>query len=174
MLTVNKLLSQGHGLSTVLLKRAAVVSLPWDLRRTPHFEATDSQGRVLGVDLPAGSVLRNGDVLVAEDGSLIRVEAAPQPVLVVTPCATHGRPHDLLRAAYQLGQRHAAVELQAHRLILAPDDALAALLRDLHLDVVQAEVPFEPEPVSATVRKPIAIPVAAAPHVHGPGCGHHH
>jgi hypothetical protein len=71
MLTVNKLISQGRGLSRVLLDRAAIVSLDWDVRQKSRFDATDSQGRALGVFLPRGAVVRGGDVLVAEDGSLI-------------------------------------------------------------------------------------------------------
>ena len=83
MLTVNKLMPQGRGLAAVLLKRAASVALDWDRRCKSRFDATDSAGRVLGVFLPRGTVVRGGDVLVADDGSLVVVEAAPQPVLVV-------------------------------------------------------------------------------------------
>lgn len=32
-------------------------------------------------------------MLVAEDGSLVRVVAAPQAVLRITPCPQHGTPH---------------------------------------------------------------------------------
>jgi urease accessory protein len=73
MLTVNKLIPQGRGLAAVLLKRAATVELDWDVRQKSRFDATDSQGRELGVFLPRGTVVRGGDVLVAEDGSLVRV-----------------------------------------------------------------------------------------------------
>ena len=66
--------------------------------------------------LPRGTVVRGGDVLVAEDGSLIVVNAAPQPVLVVRACAEHGSPFDLLRAAYHLGNRHVQLELQPDHL----------------------------------------------------------
>src|SRR5947207_15129571 len=97
MLTVSKLLPQGHGLALVLLKRAATVELDWDVRQKSRFDATDSQGRHLGVFLPRGTVARGGDVLVAQDGSLIRVIAAPQPVLVITHCTEHGTPFDLTR-----------------------------------------------------------------------------
>jgi len=99
MLTVNKLVSQGRGLAPVLLKRATQVELDWDLRSRSRFDATDSAGRRLGVFLPRGQVLRGGDVLVAEDGSLVRVVAKAQPVLVVRHCGEHGSPFDLLRAA---------------------------------------------------------------------------
>ena len=102
---------QGHGLAPVLLKRAASIELDWDVRQKSRFDATDSQGRQLGVFLPRGTVVRGGDVLVAEDGSLVRVIAAPQPVLVITPCKEHGSPFDLTRAAYHLGNRHVPIEL---------------------------------------------------------------
>ena len=109
MLTVNKLLSQGHGLASVLLKRAASVELDWDVRQKSRFDITDSTGRQLGVFLPRGTAVRGGDVLVAEDGSMIRVQAAPQPVLVITPCVVHGSAFDLVRAAYHLGNRHVQI-----------------------------------------------------------------
>ena len=112
MLQIAKLIAQGHGLAPVLIKRAATVELDWELRQKSRFAATDSSGRSLGVFLPRGTLVRGGDVLVAEDGSLVQVLAAPQPVLVVRPCAQHGSPFDLTRAAYHLGNRHVAIELQ--------------------------------------------------------------
>jgi urease accessory protein len=145
MLTVNKLLAQGHGLAPALVKRAASVELDWDVRQKSRFDATDSQGRTLGVFLPRGTAVRGGDVLVAEDGSLIRVLAAPQPVLVVTHCTQHGTPFDLLRAAYHLGNRHVQLELKPDHLKLEPDHVLADMLRQMHLIVNKASAAFEPE-----------------------------
>lgn len=81
MIQVSKLLAQGHGLAPVLLKRAATVELDWDVRQKSRFEAIDSMGRQLGVFLPRGTLVRGGDMLVVQDGSLIRVIAAPQAVL---------------------------------------------------------------------------------------------
>jgi urease accessory protein len=197
MLTVNKLLPQGRGLAPVLLKRAPQVELDWDVRQKSRFDATDSQGRQLGVFLPRGTVVRGGDVLVAEDGSLLRVVAAPQPVLEVRACAEHGAPFDLLRAAYHLGNRHVQLELKPDHLKLEPDHVLAEMLRMMHLIVSETSAAFEPEAgayaaeghghahahphahsheqAPAPARgKPIGIAVAAAPapHVHGPGCKH--
>lgn len=145
MLTINKLIPQGRGLAGVLLRRAATVALDWDLRQKSRFEATDSSGRRLGVFLPRGSVVRGGDVLVAEDGSLVCVQAAPQPVLVVRHCPAHGTAFDLLRAAYHLGNRHVPLELKPDHLKLEPDHVLADLLRAQHLIVTEAEEAFEPE-----------------------------
>ena len=81
MLTVNKILPQGRGLARVLLNRAPSVELDWDVRQKSRFDITDSTGRHLGVFLPRGTLVRGGDVLVAEDGSMVKVVAAAQPVL---------------------------------------------------------------------------------------------
>nr|WP_140633123.1 urease accessory protein UreE [Methylibium rhizosphaerae] len=145
MHSVNKLIPQGRGLAPALVKRAATVVLDWDVRQKSRFDAVDSTGRPLGVFLPRGAVVRGGDVLVVDDGSLVRVEAAAQPVLVVRHCAEHGSPFDLLRAAYHLGNRHVQLELQSDHLKLEPDHVLADMLRQMHLIVSEAQAPFEPE-----------------------------
>ena len=145
MLTINKLIPGARGLAPALVKRAASVELDWDVRQKSRFDATDSQGRALGVFLPRGTVVRGGDVLVAEDGSLILVHAALQPVLVVKHCSEHGAPFDLLRAAYHLGNRHVQLELKPDHLQLEPDHVLADMLRQMHLIVSEAQAAFEPE-----------------------------
>ena len=206
MLTVNKLLPQGRGLARVLLNRATTVELDWDVRQKSRFDATDSGGRHLGVFLPRGTLVRGGDVLVAEDGSMIKVIAAAQPVLEVRICSAHGTPFDLLRAAYHVGNRHVQLELQPDHLKLEPDHVLAYMLRQMHLIVTETRAAFEPEggayaagghghahehahahdhghshapapaPSAPARGRPIGIAVRseAAPHVHGPGCGHDH
>jgi urease accessory protein len=145
MLQVSKLLAGGHGLAPVLLKRAATVELDWEVRQKSRFDCTDSQGRHLGVFLPRGTVVRGGDVLVAEDGSLIKVVAAAQPVLVITHCTQHGTAFDLTRAAYHLGNRHVAIELKPDHLKIEPDHVLAEMLRNMHLIVKETQAAFEPE-----------------------------
>ena len=145
MITVNKLMPAGRGLAPVLLKRAATVSLNWDTRQKSRFEAVDSLGRRLGVFLPRGSVVRGGDVLVAEDGSLVRVDAAPQAVMVVRACPHHGSAFDLTRAAYHLGNRHVQIELQPDHLKIEPDHVLGEMLERMHLIVTHEQAAFEPE-----------------------------
>jgi urease accessory protein len=145
MLTINKLIPQGAGLAPALLKRAATAVLDWDTRQKSRFDTEDSQGRTLGVFLPRGTAVRGGDVLVAEDGSLVKVIATPQPVLVVRTCPDHGTPLDLLRAAYHLGNRHVQLEVQPDHLHLEPDHVLADMLRQMHLIVTEELAPFEPE-----------------------------
>ena len=164
MLTVNKLIPQGQGLAAALLKRASTVELDWDVRQKSRFDATDSAGRSLGVFLPRGTVVRGGDVLVAEDGSLVRVTAAPQQVLRITHCQAHGTPYDLIRAAYHLGNRHVPIELKPDHLQIEPDHVLADMLRAMHLIVQPVEQAFEPESGA----------YATGGHGHGHGHGHSH
>ena len=183
MLQVSKIISQGAGLAPVLVQRASTVELDWDVRQKSRFEATDSLARQLGVFLPRGTLVRGGDVLVVEDGSMVRVLAAPQAVLRITYCQAHGKPFDLTRAAYHLGNRHVPIELKPDHLKIEPDHVLADMLRAMHLTVNEVEEAFEPEggaystgahghgPVHADdhVHAPTAAP---EPHVHGPRCNH--
>ena len=145
MIEVSKLMPQGKGLAPVLLKRAATIELDWDVRQKSRFDATDSSGRLLGIFLPRGTVVRGGEVLVAQDGSLIKVIAAPQSVLRITHCTHHGSPYDLIRAAYHLGNRHVPIELKPDHLKIEPDHVLADLLRAMHLIVHAVDEAFEPE-----------------------------
>ena len=164
MLTVGKLIERSAGLAASLRRRAATLELDWDTRQKSRFDGTDSQGRHLGVFLPRGQVVRGGDVLVGEDGSLIAVVARPQPVLVVR---AHGASAavELARAAYHLGNRHVALEVQADRLHLEPDHVLAEMLRRMGLHVEEAAAPFEPEGGAYQ---------AAAAHAHDDAHEHHH
>lgn len=163
MLAVNKRLPQGQGLAPALLKRAPWVELDWDIRQKSRFEVADSTGRSLGIFLPRGSVLRGGDILVTQDGSLVRVIAAPQAVLRVTHCAQHGTSFDLLRAAYHLGNRHVPIELKPDHLQIEPDHVLAHMLESMHLIVQAVNAPFEPE--SGAYGQGGSVPGA---HNHGP------
>jgi urease accessory protein len=142
VLIANKLIPAGAGLAAALLRRAATVELDWDTRQKSRFDTVDSAGRHVGIFLARGSIVRGGDVLVVEDGSLLVVKARPQPVLVVS---ADGSPLALLRAAYHLGNRHVPLEVRAGHLQLEPDHVLAEMLRRMGLRVVEMEAPFEPE-----------------------------
>ena len=142
---VGKLLPAGVGIAAAIVRRAPTVTLDWDTRQKSRFAARDSLGRELAVFLARGQVVRGGDLLVAEDGSLLRVVAADQPVLVVTAPDRPGAASELTRAAYHLGNRHVPVEVRPDHLKIEPDHVLADMLRQMHLLVTPADAPFEPE-----------------------------
>ena len=167
LLVASKLIAGGRGLAPAVLRRSATLALDWDTRQKSRFEAEDSQGRRIGVFLSRGAIVRGGDVLVAEDGSLIAVQALAQPLLVVTAAATSRDPGlDLLRAAYHLGNRHVPLEVRSDRLVLETDHVLAALLVRMGLDVATTTGPFEPEAG--------AYDAAASAHAHSTGSAHDH
>ena len=145
MLIASKLISGGRGLAAALVRRAATIELDWDTRQKSRFDAVDSIGNSIGVFLPRGRIVRGGDVLVAEDGSLVAVKARDQPVLVVTAGDDAGSTLALLRAAYHLGNRHVPLEVRADRLLFEPDHVLAEMLVRMGLRVDEASGPFEPE-----------------------------
>jgi urease accessory protein len=139
MRTIDKRLNAR--LAPVLIQRAPTLTLPYDARCKSRFAATLDSGEEVGVVLPRGSVLRDGDMLVADDGGLIRVIAAAESVLLVrTPDRL-----TLTRAAYHLGNRHTSVEVGADELKLEADPVLEDMLRRLGAQVERATLPFQPE-----------------------------
>jgi urease accessory protein len=117
------------------------LTLPYELRRKSRLKVTLDGGEEAGVLLPWGESLRHGDVLGSGDGRLVRVVAAPEPVMLVR-CS---HPRELARVAYHLGNRHVAVEVGDGILRIAPDHVLRAMVEGLGAQVELATQPFEPE-----------------------------
>ena len=139
MRTIDKRLNAR--LAPVLIKRAPTLTLAYDARCKSRFAATLDSGEEVGVVQPRGTVLRDGDMLVADDGGLVRVIAAAQSVLRV-------RAPDrltLTRAAYHLGNRHTPVEVGIDELKLEADPVLEDMLKRLGAQVERATLPFQPE-----------------------------
>jgi urease accessory protein len=139
MRTIDKRLTAK--LAPVLVQRAHTLTLPYDARCKSRLAATLDTGEEVGVVLPRGTVLRDGDMLVADDGGLVRVIAAAESVLLV-------RAPDrltLTRAAYHLGNRHTPVEVGADELKLEADPVLEDMLKRLGAQVERATLPFQPE-----------------------------
>jgi len=99
-------------------------------------------GRALLLQLPRGEPLRPGEWLAPAEGPpLVRVEAAPEALLLVRAAD----PLALLQAAYHLGNRHVALELREGELRLMEDPVLADLLAHRGLVVERRLEPFLPE-----------------------------
>ncbi|MGA4285356.1 urease accessory protein UreE [Ralstonia nicotianae] len=141
MLSIDKHLPAPHGLAAVLVRRAPKLVLPFLARSRSRLRATLDDGREVAVVLPRGTVMRGGDVLVAEDGTLVEVQAAPEQVLRVTSDSRLA----LMRAAYHLGNRHTPVQVAADALQLEADPVLEDMLVRLGVAVTHVQAPFEPE-----------------------------
>lgn len=118
----------------------AVLTVPFETRQKSRFRATLDDGRDVGVHLPRGSLLRDGDRL-GGDGPVVRVAAAAETVSTVTA----GDPTALVRGAYHLGNRHVPLQVGEGWLRYRRDHVLDAMAAGLGLAVLHEAAPFEPE-----------------------------
>ena len=139
MRTIDKRLTAK--LAPVLVKRAPTLTLPFDARGKSRLAATLDNGEEVALVLPRGTVLADGDMLVADDGGFVRVVAAAEDVLVVRAPSVRL----LTRAAYHLGNRHTPVEVGADYLKLEADPVLEDMLKRLSVLVAHESQPFQPE-----------------------------
>jgi urease accessory protein len=117
------------------------LAMPFELRQKSRMRTTLAGGEEIGLFLERGTHLRDGDCLLADDGRVVRIVAAPEDLIEVR-C---GDAEQLARAAYHLGNRHAPVEVGAGWLRLAADEVLAGMLRGLGATVTPVRAAFEPE-----------------------------
>ncbi len=173
----------GVNVAAALTRNAPRAVLPFELRRRSRQKLTLDTGEEIGLALLQGTVLAHGDLLLADDGKFIVVQAAPQSVLRVTA----GTATQLTRAAYHLGNRHVPLEIGEAYLQLEHDPVLMDMLKKIKgVAVEQVEAPFEPETGAyggghkhghdATFEEDYALAQAAYAvhdHEHG-GHGHKH
>jgi urease accessory protein len=115
--------------------------LPFELRQKSRLRTKVVGGEEIGLFLERGTLLRGGDLLVADDGRVVRVVAADEALLEIR-CADADA---LARAAYHLGNRHTPTQVGRGWLRIQADDVLAAMLRGLGATVTALSAPFEPE-----------------------------
>jgi urease accessory protein len=139
MRTIDKRLTAK--LAPVLVKRAPTLTLAFDARGKSRLAATLDNGEEVALVMPRGTVLADGDMLVADDGGFVRVVAAAEDVLLVRAPSVRL----LTRAAYHLGNRHTPVEVGADYLKLAADPVLEDMLKRLGVLVARDAQPFHPE-----------------------------
>jgi urease accessory protein len=117
------------------------VSLTFEERARGRLLVRLDSGAEAAIALPRGAALRHGARLLASDGRVVEVRAAPEPLLQVAVADSAL----LARAAYHLGNRHVAVELCDRGLRVARDAVLERMLRGLGLEPVPIDAPFDPE-----------------------------
>ena len=142
-------------------KASEQLTLPFELRQKSRLRARLDSGEEVGLILPRGRVLRDGDTLASADGELVvRVCAATERVSNVTGSDAVA----LARGAYHLGNRHVPVQVGTGFLRYQRDHVLDDMVRGLGLTVTEEEAPFEPE----------AGAYGEHQYAHGGGHGHSH
>jgi urease accessory protein len=117
------------------------LTLPFELRQKSRLRARLDSGEEVGLFLPRGIILRQGDLLRTTDGLVVEVKAALEPVSTITT----GDPLLLARAAYHLGNRHVSLQISSGWLRYPRDPVLDHLVEALGLVVVHESAPFEPD-----------------------------
>lgn len=115
--------------------------LPFELRQKSRLRTRLASGVEVGLFLERGTVLRGGDQLQAEEGTIIEVVAADETVSTVVSADAS----QLARAGYHLGNRHVAVQIGKGWLRYRHDHVLDDMVRGLGLEVIVEQAPFEPE-----------------------------
>ena len=93
------------------------------------------------LDLPRPAQLRDGDALVLEDGTLVRVTGKTESLVEIASATTD----ELARIAWHLGNRHTEVQIVGDRLRIRRDHVLEDMLRGLGASLYYLEAPFDPE-----------------------------
>jgi urease accessory protein len=120
---------------------ADTVVLDFDDRHRRRMAMTGTRGLEFLLDLENATALRGGDALVLEDGRLIEVVAAAEPLLEI-----RGRdPSHLVRLAWHLGNRHLPTQIMAKGLRIRRDHVIEAMVNGLGARVIEIEAPFDPE-----------------------------
>ena len=109
-------------------------------RRWGRRRVKTEKGRELALALPTGSVLTPGHVLYVGPDYYVVIEAAEEPVLVVTPPSRD----EAIRVAFEVGNRHFSVAIDGDRLLLPDDIAMEQLLSRLGVAWKRDRVVFVP------------------------------
>jgi urease accessory protein len=126
------------------------VVLSADDRLRRRIVLTTEKGMELLLDFAAPVMLRDGDGLVLEDGSVVMVAGQAEPLIEISAKA----PLDFVRLAWHIGNRHTDIQFIDKSFRIRRDHVLEEMVKGLGAVMTPVDAPFDPEP--------------AAPH------GHHH
>jgi len=137
-------------------------TLDLDRRNRRRIKLTDDTGMPFLLDLPKAVILRQGDGLLLDDGSHIRIQEAPEPVVD----AQAGTAAATARLAWHLGNRHLPVQiLDTGAIRFRADGVIEAMVKGLGAVLLRHEAPFTPE---------AGAYAEAGGHDHSHTHGHHH
>ena len=116
------------------------VVLEFEQRCRRHATLTTVGGLEVEVVLDQPAMLRGGDGIKLEDGRIVEVLAAPEPLIEI-----RAEPRTLIRIALGLGNAHALVEATAKALRIRRDPDIEATVVALGARLTPLTAPFNPE-----------------------------
>src|SRR4029450_9183519 len=120
---------------------ADTVVLDFDDRHRRRMAMTGTRGLEFLLDLENAVALRGGAPLVLEEGRLIEVVAAAEPLLEIRGAD----PLHLVRVAWHLGNRHLPTQIMPKGLRIRRDHVIEAMVKGLGARIIEIEAPFDPE-----------------------------
>lgn len=140
-------------LHTIEILRAGTWKGASDIVVIRHDERVPNESRLQTVsgqqfkaDLGAAKRAHAGDAFRLNDGQIVEVVAAAQDLLAING--------ELPRLAWHIGRCHAACQVEASRLLIAPDAALESLMRNLGATIQLVYEPFTPERETEAIALP--------------------
>ena len=122
-------------------KAAGTLTLEFDARHRRRIRLTADHGEDVLLDLPKAVAMADGDGLQLEDGRWLKIQAAAELIVEVR----HKDPHQLVRLAWHLGNRHLPTEIRNHALRIRPDHVIEEMLHGFGAEIVKVQAPFQPE-----------------------------
>ena len=135
MIRATSALPPNHGKG----KAFAQLTLPSEQRRLRR-KVLQVKGEDVLVDFTEPVTLEHFGALQLEDGRIVEIVAAPEPLLEVTP---RGSEH-LAQIAWHIGNRHMAAQIEKKRILVPRDHVAKAMLTGLGAEVREVTEPFLP------------------------------
>ena len=117
---------------------ADTVTLDYEARFLRRKRLVSDRGEPFLVELAETQSLNQGEGFRLDDGRIIAVMAAAEPLLEV-------RCGNLARIAWHVGNRHTPCQIADDHILIREDKVLQAMLEKLGASVTQVTAPFTPE-----------------------------
>ena len=114
------------------------VTLDYEARFMRRKRLVSDGGEAFLVELAETRSINQGEGFRLDDGRVIAVMAAPEPLLVV-------RHDNLMRIAWHVGNRHTPCQVEGDHILIREDRVLQAMLEQLGARVSRVTAPFTPE-----------------------------
>ena len=119
-------------------RRVERVALGWEDRLRSRQRVRTDSGAEIGVKLPTGQPLREGDILFEDEERVVVVAAIPEDVLVLYAESET----EMGRLCYQVGNRHAPICVQDGRVLTPYDSVLEAYFVKMGVRCEKTKEPF--------------------------------
>ena len=117
---------------------ADTVTLDYEARFLRRKRLVSDAGEPFLVELAETRSLNQGEGFRLDDGRIIAVMAAAEPLLAV-------RHDNLARIAWHVGNRHTPCQIVDDQILIREDKVLQVMLEGLGASVTQVTAPFTPE-----------------------------